>query len=114
MNTKRDSSFISAMSVLKRVQNFGVRVRFSSSLASVGIFTLDGKIEELSDKSLLLRGDKCKALVEWETSAPREVADLVVAGTEYSFILHFTLPDGDFFSVAGLDPLPAEPSGMLN
>jgi hypothetical protein len=114
VNTKRDSSFLSAMSVLKRVQNFGVRVRFSSNRATVGLFFMDGKVEEVSSERLLVRGENCLASVDWESCPLREVEDMSTLDTGFSFFLKFTFDDGSFLDVVGLDPLPAEPTGMVN
>jgi hypothetical protein len=114
MNTKRDSSFTNAISALKRVQKFGLHVRFTLSRGTVGLFSLDGRLEELSDKRLLLRGEQSIALVDWETCAPREVEDMSTSGSNFSFLLHFALEGDDFFSVAGLESLPTEQSDVVN
>jgi hypothetical protein len=114
MNKNRTSSFVTAMSVLERVQSFGLRVRFTLSRGTIGLFALDGKIEELSDKRLLLRGVDSMALVDWETCVLGEVEDMSTPKSEFSFLLRFGLERDSFFSVAGLEALPPEPSGVVN
>jgi hypothetical protein len=108
MNKNARSSFESAMSVLSKSKNLGMRIRFSLHRGSIGMFSLDGKVEEVSEKRVLFRGIDCVALLDWETCPLSEVEDLSIPESEFSFNLRFVLDADNFFLVTGLDPIPSE------
>jgi len=114
MNKNFDSSLENAMSVLNKAKNFGMRVRFVFAHDTFGNFGLDGMIEELEQERWLFRGTDCNALVDWGTCKLIELEDMRPADSSFSFLWYFKLGGENFFSVAGLEPFPAEPRGLVN
>jgi hypothetical protein len=113
MNKNLDSPLESGISFLSSVKNLGLRIRFTLSHESVGLFTLDGKIVELSDDRIEFRGESCTAFIDRKTCKP-DGADNLSVGTNFSFLWHFKLGGENFFSVAGLEPFPQIPSDLVN
>ena len=114
MNKDFEASFERAMSVLNRAKNFGTRIRFVFVHDTFGNFGLDGKVVELDEKHWLFRGVDSLAYIDWGTCRLSAVEDMHMPGSEFSFLWHFKLGGENFFSVAGIEPLPPEPSGLVN
>lgn len=108
MNKNSFSSLESAISILSRSKNLGIRIRFSLYRSAIGVFFLDGKVEELSDKQFLFVGEHCNALIDRESCTFREVEDLTMPDSEYSFNFRFVLDFDNYFLVTGLDPVPSD------
>jgi len=114
MNESLGSSFEKAKSTLNRAKNFGTRIRFVFSHDNLGNFGLDGTVEELKEDIWLFRGIDSYALIDWNVCKLNSVEDMHKPGSEFSFLWQFKLGGEDFFSVAGLEPLPEEPTGLVN
>jgi hypothetical protein len=108
MNRNARSSFDNAMSVLSKSKNLGMQIRFALHRGPIGMFSLDGKVEEVTEKRFMFRGVGCVALLDWETCPLSEVEDLSIPESEFSFNLRFVLDADNFFMVTGLDRMPSE------
>jgi hypothetical protein len=114
MNRKNLSSFENVISQLSKAKNLGLRIRFVLHRGTVGMFSLDGTVEEISSKAFRFRGEGCIALIDWESCALNDVEDMSGVPSEFSFNWRFVLDGQDFFIVAGLEPFPAEQGTLVN